>query len=110
MNKTKRYQTFYREYNTNEIDAMFLCNGLRFKLSGYYTSDPFVIALGKKNAAILAEQEMLDKAERAGVPAALDCIGIYTKPCHDNGMSAAIPPVSISTVHDSSIPNLCVFG
>ncbi|MGB6591772.1 MAG: hypothetical protein WA323_15190 [Candidatus Nitrosopolaris sp.] len=73
-------------------------------------SDPFVIALGKKNAAILAEQEMLDKAERAGVPAALDCIGIYTKPCHDNGMSAAIPHVSISTVHDSSIPNLCVFG
>ncbi|MGA9150481.1 MAG: class I SAM-dependent methyltransferase, partial [Candidatus Nitrosopolaris sp.] len=31
MNKTKRYQTFYREYNTNEIDAMFLCNGLRYK-------------------------------------------------------------------------------
>ena len=38
---------------------------------------------------------MIDKADRAGVPAALDCIGIYAKACHDNGMSAAIPPVLI---------------
>ncbi|MFZ0512640.1 MAG: hypothetical protein WAM14_13615 [Candidatus Nitrosopolaris sp.] len=65
------------------------------KLDRHFASDPFVIALGKKNAAILAEQEMLDKADMAGVPAALYCIGIYAKACHDNGMSAAIPPVPI---------------
>ena len=35
---------------------------------------------------------MLDKADKAGLPAPLDCIGIYAKTCHDNGSSATIPP------------------
>jgi hypothetical protein len=104
---TTSNQSYVCPFNTPRYSIF---NFTEIKLYLHFASDPFVIALGKKNAAILAEQEMLDKAERAGVPAALDCIGIYTKPCHDNDMSAAIPPVSISTVHDSSIPNLCVFG
>ena len=31
MKKDKRYQTFYRDFETYEIDAMFLANGLRLK-------------------------------------------------------------------------------
>jgi hypothetical protein len=31
MNKTRRYQTFYREFSTPEIDAMFLANGFRLE-------------------------------------------------------------------------------
>ncbi|MGB6591126.1 MAG: hypothetical protein WBE68_06430 [Candidatus Nitrosopolaris sp.] len=96
-NKTLLVTTNNRSYVCpfNNTPQYSIFNLTEIKLDRHFASDPFVIALGKKNAAILTEQEMIDKADRAGVPAALDCIGIYAKVCHDNGRSATIPPVPI---------------
>jgi hypothetical protein len=96
-NKTLLVTTSNQSYvcSFNNTPQYSIFNLTEIKLDRHFASDPFVIPLGKKNAAILAEQEMLDKADRTGVPAALECVGIYAKACHDNRMSAAIPPVPI---------------